>query len=84
MREHAEPLLAQYRDAVRLRACDVEFHATRVTDVAMWEAANHRAYERVADALRDTPFWDRLFDIVGILPGSATPTAGIERPPSGH
>lgn len=71
LREHVEPVLAQYRDSVRLRAYDVEFYATRVTDVWMWEAANHQAYEAVVEALRDTPFWDHLFDIVEILPGSS-------------
>lgn len=77
LREHVEPVLTQYRDAVRLRAYDVEFYATRVTDVWMWEAANHKAYEDVIEALRDTPFWDHLFDIVEILPGS-TNSYGVQ------
>ncbi len=35
----------------------------------MWEAKHHHAYELLVEALRETPFWDRYFEIVEILPG---------------
>ncbi|WP_158915545.1 darcynin family protein [Caulobacter sp. S45] len=67
--EHVEPVLRQYADDVRLRFYDVEFYATRVTDVWVWEATNHHSYQLLVEALRETPFWDRYFAIVEILPG---------------
>ncbi|WP_322041993.1 darcynin family protein [Paraburkholderia sp. J67] len=69
LREHVMPLLERHREHVRLRLFDVEFYAARITDVWMWEATSHQAYERLIEALRDTPFWDRYFSIVEILPG---------------
>ena len=35
----------------------------------MWDAKEHHAYELLVEELRETPFWDRYFDIVEILPG---------------
>ncbi|WP_042295840.1 darcynin family protein [Paraburkholderia bannensis] len=69
LREHVMPLLERHREHVRLRLYDVEFYAARVTDVWMWEAESHQAYEQLVEALRDTPFWERYFQIVEILPG---------------
>ncbi|WP_205982478.1 darcynin family protein [Paraburkholderia sp. Ac-20340] len=69
LRDHVMPLLERHRDQVRLRLYDVEFYATRVTDVWMWDAESHQAYEQLVETLRDTPFWDRYFEIVEILPG---------------
>lgn len=68
MREHMAPILREHAGQVRLRYYDAEFYSTRVTDVWMWEVTDREAYERVVEALRDTPIWDRLFDIVEILP----------------
>ncbi|MDE1182519.1 darcynin family protein [Paraburkholderia sp.] len=67
---HLAPLLRQYAGRVRLRFFDTEFYSARVTDVWMWDIQDRGAYEEVVEALRDTPFWDRLFDIVEILPGA--------------
>jgi hypothetical protein len=67
--EHVEPVLKRYADDVRLRFYDVEFYATRVTDVWVWEARSHHGYQLLVEALRETPFWDRYFAIVEILPG---------------
>ncbi|MEI2454929.1 darcynin family protein [Lysobacter firmicutimachus] len=67
--EHVEPILKQHRDQVRLRFCDIEFYNARVTDLWQWDARSHHAYELVVEALRETPFWDRYFAIVEILPG---------------
>ncbi len=67
--EHVEPILAKHRDKIGLRFYDVEFYSARVTDVWIWEAADHHAYELLVEDLRETPFWDRYFQIVEILPG---------------
>jgi len=67
--EHVEPVLKQYRPRVRLRLYDVEFYSARVTDLWVWDVTEHHAYELVVEALRETPFWDRYFQIVEILPG---------------
>jgi hypothetical protein len=69
LREHVEPVLHRYADHVRLRFFDTEFYSARVTDIWMWEVRKRHAYEMVVEALRDTPFWDRYFSIVEILPG---------------
>jgi hypothetical protein len=69
LQKHVLPLLDRHREQVSLRLFDVEFYAARVTDVWMWEATSHQAYEILIEALRDTPFWDRYFQIVEILPG---------------
>jgi Darcynin, domain of unknown function len=66
--DHVKPLLMKYKESVKLRLYDVEFYSARVTDLWMWEALDHRAYERLVEDLRDTPFWDRYFAIVEILP----------------
>ncbi len=64
-----KPLLNKYRADIRLRFYDVEFYSARVTDIWLWEARNHHAYQLLVEDLRDTPFWDRYFEIVEILPG---------------
>jgi hypothetical protein len=64
-----EPIIAAHRENVRFRFFDIEFYATRVTDVWMWEARDHRAYELLVEAMRETPIWDHWFSIVEILPG---------------
>jgi len=63
------PILTKHTERVSLRLYDMEFYSARVTDVWMWEAKDHHDYELVVEELRDTPFWDRYFDIVEILPG---------------
>ncbi len=67
--EHVEPIVQRFRDTVRLRFYDVEFYSARVTDLWIWEATSHTDYELLVEALRETPFWDRYFAIVEILPG---------------
>jgi len=69
LKEYLEPLLLKYNDSVRMRFYDVEFYTARVTDIWMWEAASHHAYELLVEDLRETPFWDRYFSILEILPG---------------
>lgn len=54
---------------VRSRFFDTEFYSARVTDVWVWEARDHHAYQLLVEALRETPFWDRYFDVVEILVG---------------
>jgi hypothetical protein len=67
--EHVEPILERHADEVSMRFYDIEFYSARVTDIWVWNATSHHAYEMVVEALRETPFWDRYFDIVEILPG---------------
>ncbi|MGF6772393.1 chlorite dismutase [Paraburkholderia sp. GAS199] len=67
--EHVEPILKAHADEVTMRFYDIEFYSARVTDIWVWDAKSHHAYELVVEALRETPFWDRYFQIVEILPG---------------
>ena len=64
-----EPILTKYADRVSLRFYDVEFYTARVTDIFVWEAKDHHAYELLVEDLRETDMWDGYFDIVEILPG---------------
>jgi hypothetical protein len=66
---HVAPVLKKHAAQVRLRFYDVEFYATRVTDIWVWEAASHHAYQLLVEDVRETPIWDRYFEIVEILPG---------------
>jgi hypothetical protein len=65
---HIEPILRKHRPKVTLRFYDVEFYSARVTDLWVWDATDHQAYEVLVEDLRETPFWDRYFQIVEILP----------------
>jgi hypothetical protein len=69
LREQFTPILRKHAEDVRLRFFDVEFYSTRVTDIWLWDARSHHAYELLVEDLRETPFWDRYFDIVEILTG---------------
>jgi hypothetical protein len=55
-----------------------EFYSARITDLWVWEAKTRSAYEAAIEALRDTPFWERYFQIVEILPAvESFPLAAI-------
>ena len=69
LKAQVEPLLRKHRADIRLRFYDVEFYSTRVTDVWLWEAREHHAYQLLVEDLRETEFWDRYFEIVEILTG---------------
>ncbi len=64
------PAVEARTTGVRSRFYDTEFYSTRVTDVWVWEADDHDSYQRLIDALRETPFWDRYFEIVDLLVGT--------------
>ncbi|MFE9480479.1 darcynin family protein [Streptomyces spororaveus] len=64
------PAIRARTTGVRSRFYDTEFYSTRVTDVWVWEADDHDAYQRLVDALRETPFWDRYFQVVDLLVGT--------------
>lgn len=68
-REQSTPILKKHASGVSLRFFDVEFYSTRVTDIWMWDAKDHHAYQLLVEDLRETPFWDRYFEIVEILTG---------------
>jgi len=67
--EYFTPILKKHAATVTLRFFDVEFYSTRITDVWMWDAADHQSYQLLVEDLRETAFWDRYFDIVEILTG---------------
>lgn len=64
------PAIEAKTAGVRSRFYDTEFYSARVTDVWVWEADDHHAYQLLIDALRETPFWDRYFEIVDLLVGT--------------
>jgi|SRR5580698_3773284 hypothetical protein len=66
---HVEPIVRRHHPKVSFRFYDVEFYTARVTDIWIWDVTDHHAYEMVVEELRETPFWDRYFQIVEILPG---------------
>ncbi|MDZ5646217.1 darcynin family protein [Nitrospirillum sp. BR 11828] len=66
---HLQPIVTRYKDDARMRFYDVEFYSTNVTDIWVWDARSHEAYQLLVEALRETPFWDRYFQIVDILAG---------------
>ncbi|MGW4399360.1 darcynin family protein [Amycolatopsis nivea] len=64
------PAIEAKTAGVRSRFYDTEFYSARVTDIWVWEADDHHAYQLLIDALRETPFWDRYFEIVDLLVGT--------------
>jgi len=69
LRQQFTPILRKHAASVRLRFFDVEFYSARVTDLWLWDARDHQAYQLLVEDLRETMFWDRYFAIVEILPG---------------
>jgi hypothetical protein len=67
--ENVLPAIEDKADDVRWRYYDTEFYTARVTDIWVWEARDHEAFQLVVEALRETPFWDHYFEIVEILVG---------------
>lgn len=63
------PVIEAGTHGVRSRFYDTEFYSARVTDIWVWEADDHDAYRLLIDALRETPFWDRYFEVVDLLVG---------------
>lgn len=63
------PAIEKKTKGVRSRFYDTEFYSARVTDVWVWEARDHQAYQLLIEALRETRFWDRYFKVVEILVG---------------
>jgi hypothetical protein len=63
------PILKKHAGGVTLRFFDVEFYSARVTDMWMWDARDHHSYQLLVEDLRDSPFWDRYFEVIEILPG---------------
>ncbi|HEX6346223.1 darcynin family protein [Umezawaea sp.] len=64
------PVVEARTRGVRSRFYDTEFYSARVTDIWVWEADDHAAYQLLVDALRETPFWDRYFDVVDLFVGT--------------
>lgn len=64
------PAIESKVKGVRSRFFDTEFYSARVTDVWVWEAEDHHSYQLLIEALRETPFWDRYFEVVDLLVGA--------------
>ncbi|MFQ6330655.1 darcynin family protein [Nocardia sp. CWNU-33] len=64
------PAVEAKTTGVRSRFYDTEFYSARITDVWVWEAEDHHAYQLLIDALRETPFWDRYFEVIDLLVGT--------------
>ncbi|WP_194820782.1 darcynin family protein [Micromonospora sp. S-DT3-3-22] len=67
---HVLPVIQARTRGVRSRFYDTEFYSARVTDIWVWEADDHDAYRLLIDALRETPFWDRYFQVVDLVVGT--------------
>lgn len=67
VRERLRPLLAEHA-GVRLRYFDAEAYSARASDVLMWQFHDERAYQRLVEALRETPFWGVYFEVREIVP----------------
>nr|WSZ12455.1 darcynin [Streptomyces canus] len=67
---HVLPAIEAKTTGVRSRFYDTEFSSARVIDVWVWEAEDHHAYQLLIDALRETPFWERYFQVVDLLVGT--------------
>jgi hypothetical protein len=65
---YIEPLLAEHT-ALGMRFFDSEFFNSDVTDVIMFNTAELDAYRSVVEGLRETPFWDRYFEVVDVVLG---------------
>ncbi len=63
------PVIKEKAKDVRSRFYDTEFYSARVTDIWMWEARDHESYQLLIEALRETPWWDRYFDVAELLVG---------------
>ncbi|MET8762033.1 darcynin family protein [Lentzea sp. NPDC004782] len=63
------PAIEERTEGVRSRFYDTEFYSARVTDIWVWEARDHEAYQQLVEALRDSPFWDDYFEVVELLVG---------------
>ncbi|WP_439662349.1 darcynin family protein [Lentzea sp. HUAS TT2] len=63
------PVIEGKAEGVRSRFYDTEFYSTRVTDVWVWEARDHEAWQLLVEALRESPFWDTYFEVVDLLVG---------------
>lgn len=53
---------------VALRFFDAEAYNADCSDVLMWTVHERAQYDVLVDALRETPFWDRYFQVKAILP----------------
>lgn len=62
-----KPILRKY-SGVALRFFDAEAYSSSCSDVMMWTVADANQYHAMVEDLRETPFWDRYFQICHIVP----------------
>jgi hypothetical protein len=67
LEQTVKPILKKHPE-VSLRFYDSEFYNSRVSDVAVWETTNLKAYNALIEDLRETAFWGKYFEIVEIIP----------------
>jgi hypothetical protein len=67
--EALTPTLRKHASKVTLHYFDLEFAATRVTDIWIWCAKDVHAYHSLLEDLREDTFWKRYFKVVEILAG---------------
>ena len=64
--EAIQPILRKH-PAVNMRFFDAEAFNATTSDVVMWQTHDLLQYESVVEHLRETPFWDRYFNVNNIL-----------------
>ena len=62
------PILEE-NPTVEMSFFDTEGFNSRVTDVIVWQSQDLGSYQSVVEALRESDFWGKYFEIVEILPG---------------
>lgn len=65
--EVIKPLLGKLR-GVELRIFDAEAYSAVCSDVMQWTVHDRAAYDGMVESLRETPFWDRYFQLLHIIP----------------
>jgi hypothetical protein len=70
---HIEPILKKHHPRVTLRLYDVEFYSARVTDLWVWEATDHLAYESLVEICGKHPSGTAIFRLLRSSPASRTP-----------
>ena len=62
-----QPILKKHA-AVTLQYFDSEFFSARITDIAMWQTDDQKAWAHLVEDLRCELFWGTYFEIVELIP----------------
>lgn len=66
VQEVLRPILERH-PGIALRYFDAEAYSAHTSDVLMWQFHSEREYERLVEALRETPFWNVYFRVREIV-----------------